>query len=192
MTNLIQFEFDLKTIEDTLSEVLSLERHFPGLFADALIPINPKHWALFGSGSVFASEMGDLRGKLETPFFNLEVAKMYLESSLSDEEYRDRAWQVVEDTVKINIPCEAESGLGAFSAGAYSNTIADRYMNEQIQTACSISSREELNREIYRQHAINNNIKVNNRIHTGWYRQCMPPSLRGNLMNRPPRGSRPI
>lgn len=66
------------------------------------MPINPRRWPAFAAGSSMASEMPDLKDKLQTPLDNLRVAKEYLETSQSDTQWRDRFWKIAKDTEKIN------------------------------------------------------------------------------------------
>jgi hypothetical protein len=58
--------------------------YFPNIYAEALVPINPCRWPVFGAGSVMASDMPDIGDKIKTLFDNLLVAKEYLETSQSD------------------------------------------------------------------------------------------------------------
>ena len=76
------------------------------MFAEALVPINPGRWPAFTAGSAMASDMPDLTDKLQTPFENLRITKEYLETSQSDVQWRDRLWQVAQDTALINIASE--------------------------------------------------------------------------------------
>ena len=54
------------------------------MFAEGLIPVNPRRWATFTAGSAMASEMPQFLDKIQTPIDNLVVAKEYLETSQSD------------------------------------------------------------------------------------------------------------
>jgi hypothetical protein len=103
-----------------------LQRYFPNIFAEALVPINPIRWPSDTAGSALSSDMPALGNKIKTPFENLVVAKEYLETSQSDVQWRDRFWQVAEDTTKINLSCELGKELGSFGAGVLSNKIADQ------------------------------------------------------------------
>ena len=103
-----------------------LQTYFPNMFAEALVPINPIRWPYYTAGSALSSDMPALGDKIKTPFENLVVAKEYLETSQSDVQWRDRFWQVVEDTATINLSCELGKEPGSFGAGVLSNKIADR------------------------------------------------------------------
>ena len=127
-----------------------LTSYFPSFFAEALVPINPHRWPTFIAGSALASEMPELADKVQTPIENLIVAKEYLETSQSDVQWRARFWQVTEDTVTINLCCELGKDAGSFGAGAMSNKIADRYMDEMIQTCTTLNNQEKLNDEIFK------------------------------------------
>ena len=112
-----------------------LAQHFPNFFADgALIPLNPHRWGPYWLGSTMASDMPDWKDKVSTPVSNLKVVNEYLESSLSDIQYRDRFWKVRTDTLKINAACEVDEGCGAFAAAPAANKVADHYMEEMGQT----------------------------------------------------------
>ena len=51
-----------------------LASYFSNMFAQALVPINPRHWAAYTAGSAASSDMPDLTSKLTTPFNNLVAA----------------------------------------------------------------------------------------------------------------------
>ena len=59
-----------------------------------------------------ASDMPEFGDKIQTPFNNLIVAKEYLETSKSDVQWRDRLWQLTQDTFSINSSCEIDRGCG--------------------------------------------------------------------------------
>jgi hypothetical protein len=105
------------------------------MFAEALVPINPVRLPYFTAGSVLSSDMSELGDKIQTPLENLVVAKESLETSQSDVQWRDRFWQVVEDTTTMNFACELGEEPGSFGAGVLSNQIADRYMNQMVETS---------------------------------------------------------
>ena len=161
------------------------------IFADALVPINPFKWPAFMAGSAASSDMPDLSGKLGTPFANLQVAQEYLETALSDVQNRDRFWQLSEDTVTINAMCELGGTLGSFSAGTLSNKMADRYMNEMVETELSKNLNEELNLEIFKITAQENQRDPNNVRGTGIIRENVPEYMKGDLCDRPERNERP-
>jgi hypothetical protein len=95
------------------------------MFAEALVPINPRRWPAFAAGSDMASDMPDIKDKLQTPLDNLRVAKEYLETAQSDLQWRAQIWQVVQDTTTISFASEIGGDVGSFGAGAASNKIAD-------------------------------------------------------------------
>ena len=132
-----------------------LETYFPNMFAEALVPINPLRWPSYTAGSALSSDMPELGDKIKTPLENLLVAKEYLETSQSDVQWRDRFWQVTEDTSAINFACELGKEAGSFGAGVLSNKIADRYMNEMVETSLTLNGQEKLNDRIFKQVALN-------------------------------------
>ena len=103
-----------------------------------------------------SSDMPDITDKFKIPLANLLVAKEYLETAQSDLQWRDRAWEVAEDTIwKINSASEMGGDVGSFVAGAVSNKIADGYMNKMVGTEVSKNQQEKLNLEIFKQiHAL--------------------------------------
>ena len=161
------------------------------MFVEGLAPINPRHWASFGAGSAMGSDMPELGDKVRTPFSNLVVAKEYLETSASDIQYKDRFWQVVEDTAKINLACELGDDVGSFTAGAMSNQIADGYVDEMAETAVTLNKQEELNLEIYKQTGREQNMDVEKIRGTGLAREYVPNDMQSDLCSRPERGARP-
>ena len=42
------------------------------------MPVNPRRWPAFTAGSSVASDMIDIKDKLQTPLDNLRVAKEYI------------------------------------------------------------------------------------------------------------------
>lgn len=60
------------------------------IFAETLVPLNPRRWTAFVAGSSMASDMPDLEDKIKTPLNNLLVGKEYLETAQSDTQWRDR------------------------------------------------------------------------------------------------------
>lgn len=67
-----------------------LAKKSSSIFAEALVPINPGRWPAFTAGSSMASNMRDIKDKLQTPLDNLRVANEYLETAQSDTQWRDR------------------------------------------------------------------------------------------------------
>ena len=156
---------------------------------DALITINLMKWSGFGAGSVLTSDMQDLGGKLGTPFNNLLVAQEYLSTAKSDSQYRARFWNVIDDTIKINALAEADNYLGPVLAGASSNKIADRYMNEMIETEVSLSRDEKLNLEICKVTAKEKGLNVDAVRGVGTFRQFLPDTLKSDMCIRPESGT---
>ena len=135
MVDLIELPIDpMEMSEDTPF----LEHYFPNIFAKALVPLNPCRWPAFAAGSAMASEMPKFGDKIQTPLNNLVVAKEYLETSKSDVQWRDRFWQVTQDTTIINFACELGKEAGSFGAGVRSNKIADNYMTEMVETSLTL------------------------------------------------------
>ena len=159
--------------------------------ADALVPLNPSRWTAFTAGSAAASDMPDLTGKLGTPFANIQVAQEYLATAKSDVQYRDRVWQLAEDTVTINSLCELGGNSGSFVAGALSNKLADEYLNEMVETECTKNLNEELNMEIFRATAKENQNDPDRIRGTGTIRENVPEYMKGDLCDRPKRNERP-
>ncbi len=141
------------------------------MFAEALVPINPRRWPAFTAGSSMSSDMPDIKDKLQTPLDNLRVAKEYLETAQSDIQWRDRLWQVAQDTTTINIASEIGGDVGSFGAGAASNKIADGYMDEMVLTEVSKNQQEKLNLEIFKQTAPEKGIDVSKVRGTGLTRE---------------------
>lgn len=109
-------ELPINPIEIT-EETPFLAEDFPNLFAKALVPLNPRRWPAFAAGSAMASDIPEFGDKIQTPLNNLIVAKEYLETSKSDVQWRDRIWEVAQDTFSINGACEIGDDLDLFGAG---------------------------------------------------------------------------
>ena len=152
MPDLIKIPIDIDPIE--ISEKTPfLAQYFPNLFAEGLIPVNPRRWPAFVAGSAMGSDMKEVGDKLQTPFNNLVVAKEYLATAQSDVQWRDRFWKLTEDTFSINSACEMGEEVGSFGAGATSNKIADRYVDEMVETSFTLKKSEKLNQRIYQEFA---------------------------------------
>ena len=161
--------------------------------ADALVPLNVARWPSFIAGSTANSDMPDLSGKLGTPFANLQVAQKYLSTAQSDAQYRCRLWQLAEDTATINAICEIANEPGSFAAGAMANEIADQYMDEMVETEVTKNLNEELNMEIFRATAGEQQRDPQTVRGTGTIRQNVPDYMRGDLCDRPKKGEeRPL
>ena len=161
------------------------------MFVEGLAPFNPYRWPSFTAGSAAASDMNDLSEKLGTPFTNLQVAQEYLATAQSDVQYRGRLWQVAEDTVTLNAMCELGGEPGSFAAGALSNKIADEYMNEMVETELTKNLNEELNMEIFRATAKENQRDPDTVRGAGTIRQNVPEYMQGDICDRPKRNERP-
>lgn len=72
--------------KDTINS--KLEKNYAkrsySIFVDALATITPRRWPAFTAGSSMASDILEIKDKLQTPLDNLGVAKEYLETSQSD------------------------------------------------------------------------------------------------------------
>lgn len=95
--------------------------------------------------------MPDLEDKFTTPIDNLQVTAEYLYSPQSDIQWRDRMWKVLEDTSAINLIAELGHDPGSFIAGALANKMAEKYMNEMVDTALTRNEEEELDSQIFKQ-----------------------------------------
>lgn len=166
-------------------------KRISSIFAEALVPINPRRWPAFTAGSSMASDMTDINGKLQNPVDNLRVAKEYLETAQSDLQWRDRFWKVTQDTTAINFASEIGGDVGSFTAGAVSNKIADGYMNEMVVTEVSKNQQEKLYLEIFKQTAREKNIDVSKVRGTGLTREFVPDYMKEDICERPERNSRP-
>jgi len=62
-----------KDIMDPKPQKISAKRS-SSIFAEALVPINPRRWPAFTAGSSMSSDMPDIKDKLQTPLDNLRVA----------------------------------------------------------------------------------------------------------------------
>ena len=189
MVNLI--ELPINAIE-AAEETPFLANYFPNIFAEALVPLNPQRWPAYLAGSAMASDMPEFGDKVATPFTNLLTAKEYLETSQSDIQWRDRFWQVVKDTTTINISCEMGEDVASFWAGAAANKVADKYMEEMVETSFTLKPSEKLNKRIYEEFAKKMGSDPSLVRGTGLGRQFVPHASRGNILDRPSRGSRPL
>jgi len=106
------------------------------------------------------------------------VAKEYLETSQSDIQWRDRFWQVTEDTTPINFASELGKEYGSFAAGALSNKIADKYMEEMVETSLSLNDQEKLNAAIFEQTDRDLNIDPDSVRGTGVVREYVPQYMK--------------
>lgn len=197
MVEFLKLPIDPMDPTDTVQQTAFLAKWFPHLFAKALVPplivpINPDKWPAFVAGSAMASNMPELGDKIKTPLNNLVVAKEFLETSKSDIQWRDRLWKLIEDTTTINFSAEIGRDLGAFGAGGASEKIADGYMDEMINTTLTMTKTEKLNDRIFKQFAEEQGYNSSLVRGTGVFRQFVPKSSRGNILDRPPRGSRPL
>lgn len=164
------------------------------LFADALVPINPRRWFAYGLGTripdakvndVLKTNTDVVLESLRTPGQNLQTSMEYLYRSKSDLEYRSRFLRLISDTITVNIL--AVNDLGAFVAGSYATTVADEYMREMIDREIYPNEREKLNMEVYKQVAKNKNISPDVVEGTGLLREFIPESERGPLLKKPER-----
>lgn len=187
---LISVKSSSKDIIDVKSQKNSAKRS-SSIFAEALVPINPCRWPAFTAGSSMSCEMPDIEDKIKTPFENLRVAKEYLETAQSDNQWRYRFWKVASDTAIINLSSEIGGDIGAFGAGAASNKIADGYVNEMIITEVTKTQQEKLNLEIFKQTAREQNIDVSKVRGTGLTREFVPDYMQEDICKRPEQDLRP-
>lgn len=186
----ISVQSSSKDIINSKLEKNSAKRSY-SIFADALAPINPRRWPAFTAGSSMASDMPEIKNKLQTPLDNLLVAKEYLETSQSDLQWRARLWQVAQDTTTINIASELGGDVGSFGAGAASNKIADGYMAEMVITEATKNPQEKLNLEMFKQTAREQGIDVSEVRGTGLTREFVPDFMQEDICERPEGNSRP-
>lgn len=168
-----------------------LQNHFPQIFAEALVPINPSRWPAYIVGSAGNSQMPELEDKIFTPLNNVESALEYVATSQSDIQFRDRVWEVLEDTVTINGMCELGSDLGSYAAGRLANDMAEKYTDKAITTLVTANDQERLNIRMFQQVAAEKNIDPSSVRGTGLTREFVPEHQKGDLSDRPPRGARP-
>ena len=139
------------------------------MYAEAavLIPVNPRKRPVFEANSVASNDMPELGDKIKTPFNNLVVAKEYLETAQSDVQWRSRLWQVAEDTGAINIASKLGGDVGSFATVASSNKIAEKYIDDIVNTELTKNEQEILNFEIFKQVAREQNIDSSTVCSTG-------------------------
>ena len=167
---------------------------FPSFFAYALVPIYPGHWPAFSVGSAITTESpADLSDRLKRSFDNLVVAKEYLETSQSDIQWLDRFWKLTQDTMTINSMCYTGELPGIFAAGAYSNCLADEYMNEMVETMLTLNEKEKYNNEMFKQMAVMPGEDPDSVRVIGLCRENVPPYMRSPIDIRtiPERFARP-
>ena len=82
--------------------------------------------------------------------------------------------------------------VGSFGAGAATNKMADKYVDEMIETSCTLRKSEKLNQRIYEQFAKSMDSDPSLVRGTSLGRQFVPKASRGNILDRPTRGSRPL
>lgn len=186
----ISVQSSSKDIINSKSEKNTAKRS-SSIFADALVPLNPRRWAAFMAGSSMASDMPDTKDKLQTPFDNLRAATEFLETSQSDLQWRARFWQIIQDTTTINIASEFGGDVGSFGAGAASNKIADGYMAEMVITEATKNLQEKLNLEIFKQTAREQGTDVSEVRGTGLRREFVPDFMQEDICERPEGNSRP-
>ena len=112
----------------------------------------------------------------------MQVTKEYLESSKSDIQYRARFWQVLEDTVNVNMTAELGGDVAAFGAGAKANKIADYYMQQMLETEISLNSSEKLNEAIFRQEGARLGCDPETVRGTGLAREYVPDSMQNDFV----------
>ena len=158
----------------------------------SLVPINLMRWPCYTAGSALSSDMTELGDKIKTPLENLVVVKEYLETSQSDIQWRDRFWQLTEDTTTINLFCEFGQEAGSFGTGILANKIADRYMDEMVETSLTLNNQEKLNDRIFKQIGLEKGLYPSTLRGTGVAREFVPDFMKGDLCDRPERNARPF
>jgi len=78
------------------------------------------------------------------------------------------------------------------SSGALSNRIADRYMDEMIETCATLNNQEKLNNEFFKLVAKDQGLDPSSVRGTGVTREFVPDFMRGDLCDRPERNARPL
>jgi len=169
---------DIETSNSQRSTIL--EKYFPNMFAEALVPINPIRWPAFLAGSASISEMPELSDKLRTPFENLVVAKEYLETSQSD----IQVWQVAQDTTIVNWARRLDHLLWELHL--------IKLLIEMITTCATLTNQEKLNEEIFKLVAREKELDPDIVRGTGVAREFVPPFMQGDLCDRPERNARPF
>jgi len=94
--------------------------------------------------------MIEFANKLCPPFINMQAVQDYLATSQSDTQVRARLWTVVEDVATINSMREMGSTVELFNVSAISTKMADKYVDEIMDTALNHNLAEELKTEIFR------------------------------------------
>lgn len=135
--------------------------------------------------------MPEVNDRLKTTFYNLLVAKEYLKTSQSDIQWRDRLWKLSKDTFIINVASETFGNVGSFGAGAASNKIADKYMDEMVLGEVNKNMNEKLNLEIFKETAREQGIDVSKVRGTGLIREFVPDYMQEDICKRPERNARP-
>jgi hypothetical protein len=125
--------------------------------------------------------MPELSDKIKTPFENLIIAKEYLETSKSGIQWRDRVWEVAQDTTIINMSYELGQEPGSFGMGALSNKIAGKYMDQMVITCATLTSQEKLNEEIFKQVAKDQGVNSDSVFGTGLTREFVPNFMQGDF-----------
>jgi len=179
-----------KDIQNPKPQKISGKRS-SSIFAEALVPINPRRWPGFVAGSAMASEMPGSGDKVATPFTNLVTAKEYLETAHSDIQWRGRLWQIAQDTATINFASELGGDAGSFMAGAASNKIADGYMNKMVETEVTKNQQEKFNLEMFKQRAHELGKDASKVRGTGVRREFVPDFMQEDICDRPERNARP-
>lgn len=82
--------------------------------------------------------------------------------------------------------------FGSFGAGAMAEKVADRYVKEMPGTSFTLTKCASLNKRLYKEAARRAGLDSNLVDRTGPFRQFVDPKFRGNISDRPPRGSRSL
>ena len=162
------------------------------LYADALVPLNPRMWPAYGLGSripdanvndPFKTKTDVVLESIRTPGQNLQTSAEFLYRSKSDLEYRSRLLRLISDTITVNIL--AVNDFGAVISGTYATRTANAYMMEMLDREVSLNEREKLNMEIYKQVAKSKNIEPDLVEGIGLIRNFAPEYDKGSLFEKP-------
>jgi len=105
---------DIETFNRQHSNIL--QKYFPNLFPEVLVPITPMRRLFFIAGSALSSDMSEINEKIKMPFENLRVAKEYVETAKSDIQSGKLA-QPIKQSILVNSKKKSEV-LFVVEAGA--------------------------------------------------------------------------
>lgn len=91
----------------------------------------------------------------------------------------------MEDTTTIKLSSELSQDLGALDAGGASTKMVDGYVDEMVETSFTLKKSEKLNEMIYKQFVGEQGLDPTLVNGTGSFRQFVPKSNLGNILDRP-------